>query len=170
MVAGLCCGACLFAGTATLSLLPRFVVGGLLIFNGLDLMVDRLWTTRRFLSAAEWSGVLLVLVTVMISGFLSAVMMGLALALVIFVLNYRRVPVIALSTNDALEHFPDRPGAGLRGDLHRADRRCTGSVFHPWAAGDVGPGVRLLHDGNASAAAGGGDPARRGRRSGRRDR
>lgn len=113
VVAGLCCGCTLLAGPSALSLLPRFAIGGLLIFNGLDLLIDRVWATRRGLSAVEWGAVLLVLLTAMIAGFINAIVVGLALALVIFVLSYRRVPVIALSTSGAIHHSPTqrRPAA-----------------------------------------------------------
>ena len=101
VLVGLCCAAALLSGTGVLNAIPRFAIGALLVSNGLDRLLDRAWLTRRSLPRMEWAAVLLVLFVIIWAGFLSGVGMGLGLTLVIFVWNYRRVPVVRLSAAGA---------------------------------------------------------------------
>jgi len=101
VIVGLCCAAMLLSGTGVLNVVPRFSVGALLVFNGGERLIDRVWLDRRRLPPLEFAALLLVLLTVAWSGLLSGVAMGLALTLVLFVWNYRRVPVVRLSAAGA---------------------------------------------------------------------
>ena len=127
LVAGLVCIVPLLAGAAALNVVPRFAVAAVLISTGLDRLVDRAWKTRRSLPWTEWAVVLVVLATIVWIGLLAGVVMGLAVSLVIFVGNYRRVSVIRLAA---------------AGDAHRS------SVIRPPAEDAVlrrdGAAIRLL--------------------------
>ena len=127
LVAGLVCMVPLLAGAAVLNVVPRFAVAAVLISTGLDRLVDRAWKTRRSLPWTEWAVVLVVLATIVWAGLLAGVVMGLAVSLVIFVGNYRRVSVIRLAA---------------AGDAHRS------SVIRPPAEDAVlrrdGAAIRLL--------------------------
>ena len=101
VIVGLCCGAMLLTGTGVLNEVPRFSIGALLVFNGGERLIDRVWLDRRRLPALEFVALLLVMLTVAWGGLLSGVAMGLALTLVLFVWNYRRVPVVRLSAAGA---------------------------------------------------------------------
>ena len=101
VLVGLCCVAVLLAGTGVLNVIPRFAIGALLVFNGLDRLVDRVWLDRRRLPPLEWAALLLVLLTVAWAGLLDGVAMGLGLTLVIFIWNYRAVSVIRLAASGA---------------------------------------------------------------------
>ena len=100
-VAGATAAAVLLAGTGFLDLLPRFAVAGVLVGNGIDGLIGRLWRDRTRLSGIEWAAELLVLTAIAGLGLLDGVALGLVLALVIFVWNYRRIPVIGLATSGA---------------------------------------------------------------------
>ena len=101
VIVGLCCGAMLLTGTGVLNAVPRFSIGALLVFNGAERLFDRVWLDRRRLPPPEWAALLLVLLTVAWGGLLAGVVVGLGLTLVLFVWNYRRVPVVRLSAAGA---------------------------------------------------------------------
>lgn len=84
----------LFFGGAALSIVPTFIVGGLIFVLGIDFLytwVYQAW--RRFppIDYAILIGILLVIATV---GFMQGVAVGLAAVLVMFVINYSRIDVV----------------------------------------------------------------------------
>ncbi len=84
----------LFGGFA-LEVFPTPVLGGLLLFFGLDMMYEWLVVVREKLSRADY-GIVLVIATVTgVAGFLEGVAVGLAAAVVFFVMRASRVDVIA---------------------------------------------------------------------------
>lgn len=127
LIVGAVCALVLAAGPGALSVLPRFAVAALLIFNGADRLLDRVWFDRRRLPIGEWSVVIAVLAVVMLRGLLAGLAVGLGIALVLFVLEYRLVSVVRLAASGA---------------AHRS------SVMHPPAADALlrerGEAIRLL--------------------------
>jgi sulfate permease, SulP family len=101
--AALTCGAALLFGAQAIADLPRVVVGGLLIFLGFSFLGQWLFATFRRLPHGEYLVIPLILVVIATFGFVSGMLTGLLAALVIFVLNYSRTPVIryALSGDQA---------------------------------------------------------------------
>jgi SulP family sulfate permease len=94
LVVALCVAAPLLFGTGVVNEVPRFVAGGLLLSNGIERLFDRVWLERRRLPWHEWGVIVAVLLAVAFIGFVDGVLLGLAITLVIFVVNYRRIPVI----------------------------------------------------------------------------
>jgi SulP family sulfate permease len=109
VVAALCCASPLLFGTDALNAVPRFIAGSLLLSNGLERLINRVWFERERLPWHEWSVVVAVLLAVAVLGFINGVLLGLAITLVTFVLNYRRIPVIRDASS----------GAGLRSSMVR---------------------------------------------------
>jgi len=91
--------AALLAGPALITRLPRPVLGGLLFFIGAMLLLDWLVTTRVRVSAWEYAVIVAIVLVVATLGFLAGVVVGLLLALVLFVVEYSRT--------DSLRHVMD---------------------------------------------------------------
>ena len=83
----------LYFGAATLSLFPKPILGGLLLFFGLSLLLESLWDAGHKLPKAEYFIVLLILVVVGAVGFLQGVGVGLVAEITLFVVNYSRIDV-----------------------------------------------------------------------------
>lgn len=73
---------------------PIFLSAGLLLFIGLAMLNEWLLGSRRRLSLQEWLIVVAIVAVTMWQGMLTAILAGLAFALVIFVVSYARVPVL----------------------------------------------------------------------------
>lgn len=81
-------------GGIVLEFLPQFVVGGLLLFVGIDFLYEWLWASRNRMSRLDYGlmvGIVLIIATV---GFLPGVTAGLGAAIALFVYRYSRVDVI----------------------------------------------------------------------------
>lgn len=86
-------------GGGLFAVVPLFVVGGMLVFLGLGFLQD--WVVRgiRRMPPAEYAIVLLILVVVGARGLLEAVVIGLAAAVLLFVVAYSRTSCIARVTS-----------------------------------------------------------------------
>ena len=94
IVAALLCGFMLFFGASVLSLFPKPVLGGLLLFLGLSFMMEWIYDGWFKLSKADYIIVLLILGAIATMGILQGVGLGLVLAVGLFVYEYSRVDVI----------------------------------------------------------------------------
>jgi len=94
ILAGAMCLAVLFAGGSLLVYFPRFVLGGLLFFLGMDFLYEWLIMGWFKLSKIDYFVVILILVVIATTSFLVGVAVGFAAMIVIFVVNYSRVNVI----------------------------------------------------------------------------
>ncbi len=101
VIAGAVCALMLAGGTGMLGAIPRFAIGALLVFNGAERLVDRVWFDRRRLPPLEWGALLAVLLTVVWAGLLTGVVVGLGITLLLFVLDYRQVSVVRVSATGA---------------------------------------------------------------------
>lgn len=93
--AGVCLGA-LALGASVLSLAPRFVLGALVLFLGLEFMVEWLWDTRRTIPRSEYAIVLAIVLAVAVWGILVGVALGLGLAIILFAVSYSRTNLVRL--------------------------------------------------------------------------
>jgi len=89
-------------GGRVLELLPQFVVGGILLFFGVEFLIEWLWTSRRRMGRLDYAlmcGIVVIIATV---GFLEGVMAGLVAAIALFVVRYSRIDVVkhALTARD----------------------------------------------------------------------
>ena len=91
--AGVCLAA-LVAGTAFVSLFPKFVLGGLLLFLGLNFLYEWVYETWFKLSKADYFVILLILVVIAFVGFLEGVAVGILVAVILFAVKYSQVDVI----------------------------------------------------------------------------
>jgi sulfate permease, SulP family len=81
-------------GGPLISLVPVPVVGGVLLFIGVQFLVDWLWATRRRVSVVELGVMASIAVATVAWGFLPAIAIGIALAVALFVVRYSRVRVV----------------------------------------------------------------------------
>ncbi len=89
------------AGAQVLGLIPRFLVGALLLSFGVERLLLT-WRDCLTLPRHETAIVLFVLLATATLGIVPGLEIGLALALLIFAWNYRRIPVIRPALSGAL--------------------------------------------------------------------
>lgn len=111
MVPGLGALAVALAGADVLGLIPRFVVGALLLSFGAERLLLT-WRDCVTLPRHETAIVLFVLLATATFGIVPGLEVGLGLALLIFAWNYRRIPVIK----------PALSGAVCRSSVSRSSR------------------------------------------------
>jgi SulP family sulfate permease len=128
LLAGAICVALLFTGSALLAYFPVPILGGLLLFLGLDFLVD--WVVRGWsrLSRPEYAVVLLILVVIAAAGFLVGVAVGLVAMIILFILSYSRINVV---------HH-----AGSGAEIRSSVERCA---YHRQVlAKELGPHIYIL--------------------------
>ena len=81
-------------GAESIELIPRMIVGGVLVFLGLAFIVEWVWDKRRTLPKLEYLVVLVILTGIIAKGFLPGVVIGLVLAVVLFAINYGRTELV----------------------------------------------------------------------------
>ncbi|MBW4662415.1 MAG: cyclic nucleotide-binding domain-containing protein [Drouetiella hepatica Uher 2000/2452] len=89
----LLCILLLFAGGAIISYFPKPVLGGMLLFLGLDYLVEWLYDAWFKLPKIDYLMVVLILMVIGAVGLLEGVAVGLVVAIVLFVINYSQVKV-----------------------------------------------------------------------------
>lgn len=101
LVAALVCGFALFQGASLMTLFPRMVLGGVVLFLGLSFLVEWVWKAWFRLPKTDYAVIILILLTTALLGFLEAVGVGLAAAMVLFVVHYSKVDVVRLTSSGA---------------------------------------------------------------------
>ena len=94
LVAAAFCLGVIFLGPAPMFYLPRFVLGGLLLFLGIGFLVEWLYDAWFKLPMADYAVVLLILGVIGTVGYLEGVGFGILAAVFLFIHNYSRVGVI----------------------------------------------------------------------------
>ena len=79
LIAALVPLAAVVVGAEVVGLIPRMIVGGVLVFLGLAFMVEWVWDKRRLLPPLEYAVVLVILGGIIIWGFLIGVVIGLVI-------------------------------------------------------------------------------------------
>jgi len=90
-------GVCLLAlgvGTDFISLFPKFILGGFLMFLGLTFLYEWVYKTWFKLPKADYLIIILILVVIATVGFLEGVTVGILAAVILFAINYSQVDVI----------------------------------------------------------------------------
>lgn len=92
--AAILCAAILFIGPSIIVLVPKLVLGGLLLYLGLSLL--REWVIEAYfkLSRLDYALVLGILIVIALAGFLEGVGFGLVISVVIFAVSYSRISII----------------------------------------------------------------------------
>jgi SulP family sulfate permease len=101
LMAALVCGVALVQGAQLMSLFPKVVLGGLLLFLGLSFLVEWVWQAWFKLPRTDYAVVIVILLATALLGFLEAVAVGLAAAVVLFVVHYSRVDVVRQTLSGA---------------------------------------------------------------------
>ena len=121
LVAALVPLAAVVFGASVIELIPRMIVGGVLVFLGLAFIVEWVWDKRKTLPRVEYVVVLVILGGIMAKGFLPGVVIGLVMAIVLFAFNYGRIELVReVAFGDTYRSKVDRPPA------ERAALRTTG--------------------------------------------
>ena len=94
IVTGLVCAVTFLLAAPLLAYLPRPLLGGLLCFLGFEFLAEWVVEGWKKLSRADYAVVLLILIVIASSGFLTGVVVGLAAAIVMFVVNYSRINIV----------------------------------------------------------------------------
>jgi sulfate permease, SulP family len=102
LVAAAVCLLALAFGAQALSLFPRPVLGGLVVFLGLAFLVEWVVEARSKLLRRDYAVILLILVAVAFLGFLPGVVVGLLLAAMLFVVDYSRIDVVKAEMGGSL--------------------------------------------------------------------
>lgn len=98
------------AGPAFVSLFPRFVAGGLLVFLGVELLSEWFWDARKEMPIIDLAVVIGIIAAVEIGGLLVGVAVGLIASVVIFLVRYSSVRPIRDVLDGANVHSgKDRP-------------------------------------------------------------
>ncbi len=93
IIVGIICLITLLFGASILAYMPRPLIGGLLLFLGLDFMVEWLIVGYKKLNRLDYGVVVLILFIIAASGFLVGVGIGLVLMVILFVVNYSRTNI-----------------------------------------------------------------------------
>ena len=120
-------------GASVIELIPRMIVGGVLVFLGLAFLVEWVWDKRKVLPPLEYGVVLVILAAIIGKGFLPGVVVGLVLAVVLFAVNYGRIELVrevAFGRDLPLQRGPTARrarGAPADGRARPDPARATGS-------------------------------------------
>jgi SulP family sulfate permease len=121
-------------GASVVALIPRVIVGGVLVFLGLAFIVEWVWDKRHVLPRREYWVVWVILIGVIVWGFRVGVVLGLVLAVLLFAIKYGRVDLVSeVAFGDTYRSNVDRPAierAELRAHADRVQiLRLSGFVF-----------------------------------------
>lgn len=94
VMAGMMCGIFLLIDPALLSYMPDYVVGGLLLFIGMDFLVEWLWDARKTIPKVDYSIIVGIIVSIGVWGIMTGVAIGLAISTAMFIVNYSKTSVI----------------------------------------------------------------------------
>jgi SulP family sulfate permease len=127
-------------GASIVGLIPRMIVGGVLVFVGLSLLVAWLVDMRHSLPLGEYLIVPAIVVTIATKGILTGLELGLILAVILFAVNYGRIDLVReVPFGAAFRSNVDRPYGDrviLEGLAERVQiLRLNGFVFFGTARG-----------------------------------
>ncbi len=97
-------------GSAPLAYVPRVVLGGALLYLGLAFLAEWLYDAWFRLPHLDYTLVVAIMVTIGLVGLLQGIVLGLAVAVVLFVVSYSRVDVVKHSLS----------GSSLKSRVNRA--------------------------------------------------
>jgi sulfate permease, SulP family len=134
LIAALVLLAAVVFGGSVVALIPRMIVGGVLVFLGLSFMVEWVWDKRRLLPPREYIVVVVILAGIIVWEFKIGVVIGLVLAVMLFAISYGRIELVReVAFGETYRSNVDRPAderAELRGLADRVQiLRASGFVF-----------------------------------------
>jgi SulP family sulfate permease len=97
-------------GASVIELIPRVIVGGILVFLGLAFLIEWVWDRRRSLPPVEFGVVLVILAAFIGLGLLPGVVIGLVLSVVLFAVSYGRIELVReVAFGETYHSNVDRP-------------------------------------------------------------
>lgn len=99
VAAALLTGAATFFGASLLGSVPRFLLGGMVLFLGVATLLDWVVGARRQVGRVDYALILAILCAIAFFGFLTGVACGLVLATLIFAVKYSRLPVVRVDSD-----------------------------------------------------------------------
>lgn len=115
LVCALVCASVLIFGGGALTLIPKPVVGGFLMFIGLNLLVVWVYDSWFHLPRGDYLVVVLIMVCVGAWGYLQGVAVGIIAGTILFIVNYSRIHVVKHTLSGANFHsHVDRPEAAKK--------------------------------------------------------
>ncbi len=140
LVAALVPLAAVVFGADIVGLIPRIIVGGVLVFVGLSFLVSWIVDMRRSLPVGEYLIVLVILLSIATRGLMTGLVVGLILAVVLFAINYGRIDLVRdVAFGVTYRSNVDRPPGERAVLLEMAERvqilRLNGFVFFGTASG-----------------------------------
>jgi SulP family sulfate permease len=104
----------LIFGSRILSFVPKYMVGGVLIYIGLSFLIEWIYDAWFNLPRLEYVLVLVIVVIVGWFGFLQGVTAGVLFAVILFVINYSRIDIVHNAfTGETYRSRVDRPAEHL---------------------------------------------------------
>ncbi|TVQ56579.1 MAG: SulP family inorganic anion transporter, partial [Spirulina sp. DLM2.Bin59] len=85
------CLTVLVLGSGFLAYFPKPILGSLLMYLGIDLLLQWLYKSRQKLPLTDYLTIVLIMIVINAVGFLEGVLVGLAMTVVLFVINYSRI-------------------------------------------------------------------------------
>jgi len=98
------CGIVLWLGGSLLSYFPKLVLGGLLLFLGLDFLVTWVYDSWFKLPITDYLIMIMILIVINTIGFLEGVGLGVVLAIILFAADYSRINVVKHTFTGATFH------------------------------------------------------------------
>lgn len=102
VVSGFVCLAFAFAGPSVLGLLPRSLFAMVVFFLGFSLLLQTLLNDFRRLPPRDVASVLAILLTTVVAGMFPALLVGVGLSTLTFIVSYARLPFLRTDTTLAL--------------------------------------------------------------------
>lgn len=98
------CGAVLILGASFLSLFPKPILGALLLYLGIDLLIQ--WVYKSFfkLPLTDYGTVIAIAVAINVWGFLEGVLLGLAISVLLFTIKYSQIEAIKNEISGSHQH------------------------------------------------------------------
>ena len=94
LITTLICLIALLFGASALSLFPKVILGGLLLYLGLSFLKDWVYNAWFKLPRLDYFVIILILLVTAFIGFLEAVGVGIITAVILFVINYSRIDIV----------------------------------------------------------------------------
>ncbi len=100
-----------FVAINFISMFPIFIVGGLLVYIGIDFLLKWVWMARKELPSSDYIVVLLILTVCIWKGLLEGIIFGLLISVILFVINYSRLTSIRseYTGRDRISHIERDP-------------------------------------------------------------
>jgi SulP family sulfate permease len=100
----------LLFGASLLSMIPKLIVGGLILFVGLSFLVEWLYDAWFQLPHTDYILIWVILLVVGFAGFLEGVGTGIVIAIILFVVNYSRIDIVKDTlTGETYRSSTERP-------------------------------------------------------------